>query len=111
MRLQSIWRAAEFVRYRDRNRSVRHRLPLALCISVGQLDSPSTRGFSVRRVIINLLINQSLAALANPHSSLIKAHLGHIQSGFGTGPPESGLMRAAALPYGFSATILPFLQT
>jgi hypothetical protein len=42
---------------------------------------PPTRGFSVRRAIANSLNNQSLAALANPHPSLIKAQLRHGQSG------------------------------
>src|ERR1700730_12707611 len=55
---------------------------------------PPTRGFSVRRTFINHSNNQSLAALANPHSSLIQAHFRHTQSGFGTGPPEWGLMRS-----------------
>ncbi len=44
---------------------------------------PPTRGFSVRRSIINSLNNQSLAVLAIPHSSLIKAHFRHTQSGLG----------------------------
>ena len=45
---------------------------------------PPTRGFSVRRGITNHLNNQSLAALATPHSSLFQAHIGHTQSGSGT---------------------------
>jgi hypothetical protein len=44
---------------------------------------PPTRGFSVRLSITNHLRNQSLAALANPHSSLFKAHFRHTQSGLG----------------------------
>jgi hypothetical protein len=45
---------------------------------------PPTRGFSVRFSIISSLENQSLAALATPHSNLIKAQFRHSQPGFGT---------------------------
>ena len=78
---------------------------------------PPTRGFSVRLAIFNYFNNQSLAALANPHSSHFQAQFGHTQSSFGTGPlEESGLIRnlclaSAALPQGFSATIFPFFHT
>ena len=51
---------------------------------------PPTRGFSVRQPITNHLNNQSLAALAIPHSSLIKAHFRHTQSGLGTQPVIAG---------------------
>jgi hypothetical protein len=45
---------------------------------------PSTRGFSVVRRVISVLVNQSLAALTNPHSGLAQAQFGHTQSGLGT---------------------------
>jgi hypothetical protein len=41
---------------------------------------PPTRGFSVRHFNPCILRNQSLAALATPHSSLIQSHFRHTQS-------------------------------
>ena len=46
---------------------------------------PPTRGFSVLSEISSTLTNQSLAALANPHSGLFKAQFRHTQSNLGTG--------------------------
>jgi hypothetical protein len=44
---------------------------------------PPTRGFSVRLVSLYIFTNQSLAALATPHSSLFRARFRHTQSGLG----------------------------
>jgi hypothetical protein len=41
---------------------------------------PPTRGFSVSLSSIYHITNQSLAALATPHSSHFRAHFGHSQS-------------------------------
>jgi hypothetical protein len=45
---------------------------------------PTTHGFSVDSKAIRVLVNQPLAALANPHSSLAQAQFGHTQSDLGT---------------------------
>ena len=41
---------------------------------------PPTNGLQITHLAISLLITQSLAALATPHSSLIQSHFGHSQS-------------------------------
>lgn len=45
--------------------------------------NPKRPHWENRRVIASTFTNQSLAALANPHSSLSTAHLWHSQSEFG----------------------------
>jgi hypothetical protein len=49
-------------------------------------------------MIIYILNNQSLAALANPHSSLIQAQSRHSQFGFGTPTPVRGPARHGHYP-------------
>jgi len=41
---------------------------------------PPTNGLQITHLAKSLLITQSLAALATPHSSLIQSHFGHSQS-------------------------------
>ena len=45
---------------------------------------PPTNGLQIAAGAIATLSNQSLAALANPHSSLTTAHFGHSQCRFVT---------------------------